>query len=205
MIGCSTVAANPHYAAMWLNKLLSLYGITDVPIYVGPRNTTITNWSQFVGWPFPEPHYNYFVDPFLVWLSEYSQYSQGLNQFPPPPSLFNSADIVFAIGPSTNLGILFRNYTDYTIKHLISQGASLLPYPLSGLTDEDIIWDYNLRIDPEAAWILMTSPNVANISFIPANITLQCYMDQDNLKSMIAVKDRYEAYPTVIRCVIFCN
>ena len=72
-----------------------------------------------------------------------------------------------------------------------------LPYPLPDLTQ--VVWDYNSRSDPFAAWSLITSDKVEDISFIPANVTLQCWMNnRTHFQSMKDLKHQYKAYPLII-------
>eukprot|EP01084_Bolivina_argentea_P230299 388503_1 len=192
VIGLSTVATNPRFAARLSQKYISYFGFTGIiPVYYGLWNTTLENWNDTTT-------YNGYTFDNGVMSSEYPYWDQYIKSFPPPSDLFNSADIVYTVGPLTTIAHLFLMSNDYKIKQLIQMGGSILPEPIPSLDKSEILWDYNLRIDPNASWIVLTSDNVENIAFVTGNVTLECWMDLEDLQSMIDVESRYGAFQIII-------
>lgn len=99
VIAIHTVSTNPWLAARMAKKYITLMGFGHIPVYIGnskPRtvNRSYANSGQ-------EGNGVLFPDEKEYW-------NNAIENALPPLALYNSADVVIAVGPLTNIDQLFQ-------------------------------------------------------------------------------------------------
>lgn len=180
LIGVTTVYADVQLRARMVKKMLSLRGVSSIPVHAG-ISTPLQNIDP-IYWPghegvgllspddlatpdLPIDAVDYLVETVLAHPGEIT---------------------LLAIGPLTNVAAAVLRHPDFasSLKHLMIMGGKVnMAFSAWGPAE------HNIKCDPDAAAIVFKSG--ANISLVPLDVTLRALIRQDGVDALLARGDEY--------------
>jgi len=173
LLGITTVSGEPHKRATLADSICRKAGRSNVPIHVGIEKPLLIRQNQASA-----PH----TEVLDGWPHESYDRENTAIQFLRDTIRSRPGEItLLAIGPLTNIAVLFAAYPDIPtkLKELVIMGGNFFP----PTCDDGAEW--NILCDPHAAAIVFASELPALRAY-GLDVTMQCQLNPDDCRGRFA-------------------